>query len=118
MSNRPPIIAGITAVASVAIILSSDFTPANPPPSATLTDITDKSALANKTELAHISIATGENYIGNRIRVISGVVKNTSDKSLRLVEVKMTFTDFDGKPIQESVQRAYENLRKPLDPGV
>jgi hypothetical protein len=29
----------------------------------------------------------------------------------------MTFTDFDGNPIQETIQHAYDNVRKPLEPG-
>jgi hypothetical protein len=115
--RRLPLIIGITVIVFVGIVLVWAFSPGNRTVSANLTEITDRSSLQAQTELTHISIATGENYFGNKIRVISGVVKNISDKPLRLIEVKMTFTDFDGKPIQESVQRAYDNMRKPLDPG-
>jgi hypothetical protein len=108
------IIGGI-AVVFVGIILAWALSPSNRPPS--LTELTDKATIQSQTHLTHISIATGENYFGNRIRVISGVVTNTSDKPLRRIEVKMTFTDFDGKPIQETVERAYDNPRKALNPG-
>jgi hypothetical protein len=114
---RLPLIIGITAVVFVGIILVWAFSPSNRTVSANLTELTDKAALKTYTELSHVSIATGENYYGNRIRVISAVVKNTSDRSLRRVDVKMTFTDFDGNAIQETVQRAYDNVRKPLEPG-
>ena len=52
-----------------------------------------------------------------KIRVIGGTLRNVSDKPLRLVEVKMIFMDFDGKPVQESVEQAYEVNYKPLAPG-
>jgi len=115
--RRLPLIIGITVIIFVGIILAWAFSPGKRTVSAKLTEITDKASLQAQTELTHISIATGENYFGNKIRVISAVVKNTSDKPLRLIQVKMTFTDFDGKPIQESIQRAYDNTLKPLDPG-
>ena len=117
MTNRLAVIIGITTIVFVGIILVWAFSPRNREVSADLTEVTDKGSLQTQTQLSHIGIATGENYFGNRIRVISGVLKNTSDKPLCLVEVRMTFTDFDGKSIQESVQRAYDNRRKPLDPG-
>lgn len=115
--RRLPIIIGITSVVFVAILLVWAFLPSPQTVSANLTEVTDQSSLQSHTELAHISIATGENYFGHRIRVISGVVKNTSAKPLRMIQVKMTFIDYDGKPIQETTHRAYENIERPLEPG-
>ena len=115
--RRFPVIIGTAAVVFVGIVLLWTLLPTSRAKSANLTEITEKAALESGTQLSHIGIATGENYYGNKIRVISGVVKNTSDKPLRKIEVKMTFLDFDGKPVQETVERAYENERKPLVPG-
>ena len=117
MNNKLPFAIGIVAVVVIGFFLVWAFSPSNPTVSANLTEITDKTSLQSQTELTHISIATGENYFGSKIRVVSGMVKNTSGKPLRLIQVKMTFTDYEGKPVQETVERAYENARKPLDPG-
>ena len=114
--RRGPFIIGGIAVVFLAILLvwASSGSNANP---GNLTEVSDKAALQNQTQLAHISIATGENYFGNRFRVISGVVTNTSGKPLKRIDVKMTFQDMNGNSIQESVHHAYESLTKPLEPG-
>ena len=61
--------------------------------------------------------STSENYVGHRLRVIRGWLKNVSDKPVRSVDAKFTFTDFDGKPVQETVNRVFEPFQKPIDPG-
>src|SRR6188474_69189 len=66
---------------------------------APLTEISDRAAIQNSIQLSHLSIATSENFARQKIYVISSYLKNVSDKPLRMAEVKMTFTDFDGKPI-------------------
>src|SRR5947199_2740637 len=116
--RRAPLIIGITAVTFVGVILLWAFSSNDRTLSASLTAVTDKSVIAKSVQVAHISIATGENFVGHRIRVISGAITNTSDKPLRLVEMKMVFTDYDGKPIQESVQKGFEGIQKPLAPGM
>ena len=83
----------------------------------TLNEITDSALIQNHVHLSHISIATSENYFGQKVRLIQGVLKNVSDKPLRLVDVKMVFTDYEGKPVHESVQNAFDVTRKPLTPG-
>src|SRR5437016_2956489 len=100
--HQATIIIGITTIVFVGAILAWAFLSTGRISSASLTEVTDKFQLEDKVQLAHISIATGENYYGNRIRVISGVVRNTSDKPIRRVEVKMMFTDYGGKPIQQT----------------
>ena len=44
-------------------------------------------------------------------------MKNISYKPIRMVEVKMVFTDFDGKPVEEYSQKVLETHQKPLAPG-
>ena len=108
------IIGGLVVVAVGLIFIwaysSSDRAPA-------LTEVSDASTIQNAVQLTDTGILTSENYVGHRLRVIRGWLKNVSDKPIRMVEVKFTFTDYDGKPIQESVNRAFEPTQKPIDPG-
>ena len=84
---------------------------------APLTEVTDSATIQNSTQLSHLSIATSENFARQRIYVISAYLKNLSDKPLRMAEVKMIFTDFDGKAIREYVQKVLDKNQKPLPPG-
>jgi|SRR5437667_6474610 len=84
---------------------------------APLTEVTDASRIQSQIQLSHLSIATSENFVGHKIRVIEFAMKNISEKPIRMVDVKMVFTDFDGKPVQEYSQRVLETNQKPLPPG-
>jgi hypothetical protein len=85
--------------------------------SAPITEVRDTASIQNSVQLSHLSIATSENFARQRIYVISAYLKNLSDKPLRLAEVKMVFTDFDGKPIREYTQRVLGPNEKPVPPG-
>jgi len=84
---------------------------------APLTEVADSSTLQQSFRLSHLSIATSENFARQKIYVISAYLKNLSNKPLRMVEVKMTFTDFDGKPIREYQQKVLDKNQKPVPPG-
>ena len=86
-------------------------------PTAPLTEVSDKAAIQSSTQLTHLSIATSENFARQKIYVISAYLANASEKPLRMAEVKMTFTDFDGKPIREYSQKVLDKNQKPLPPG-
>ena len=86
-------------------------------PSSPLTEVSDAASIQNATRLSHLSIATSENFFRQKIYVISAYLKNASEKPLRMAEVKMVFTDFDGKPIHEYTQKILDQNHKPLPPG-
>jgi hypothetical protein len=118
--RRSAIIIGCVVALFLVLIVAWVFAPSGReelPSAESLTVVTDTAEIQNHIDLAHISIATSENYFGHRIRLISGVLENISNKRLRTIDVRMVFTDFDGKPIQESVHEAFEIRRRPLEPG-
>jgi len=84
---------------------------------APLIEISDTAAIQSSVQLSHLSIATSENFARQKIYVISAYLKNVSEKPLRVAEVKMVFTDFDGKPIREYSQKVLTSNQKPIPPG-
>jgi len=82
-----------------------------------LTEVTDKDIIQRSAELSHLNIATSENFARQKIYVVSAYLKNRSEKPLRSAEVKMTFTDFDSKPIREYSQKILNPNQKPIPPG-
>ena len=85
---------------------------------APVTEISDTAAIQSNTELTHLSIATSENFARQKIYVISAYLKNVADKPLRMAEVKMVFTDYDGKPIRDYSQKILDTNQKPVPPGI
>jgi hypothetical protein len=83
-----------------------------------LTELTDVSTIQKSVEISHLSIATSENFARQRIYVISANLKNLGDKPLRMAQVKMTFTSFDGKPIHEYSQKILDQNQMPVPPGL
>jgi Protein of unknown function (DUF3426) len=109
--------ATIVVLIGLALIFGVGYLGRDEAASEPLTEVTDAAAIQNQIQLSHLSIATSENYAGQRIRVISGYLKNTSDKLIRTVDVKLVFTDYEGKPIHEYSERVLRQNERPLAAG-
>jgi hypothetical protein len=118
--NRSAILIGGAIVILVGIFLLWAFTPSTEDQSATapLKEVSDAATVQNALQLTHLSIATSENFARQKIYVISGYLKNVSDKPLRMVELKMDFTNFDGKTILDYQPKVLDRNQKPLPPGM
>jgi len=79
--------------------------------------VTDPAAIQSMVQLTRPGILVSENYVGHKIRLIRGTLKNLSDKSIRLIEVRIQFTDSAGKTVQENIHPAFEPSQRPLEPG-
>jgi hypothetical protein len=111
------IAATIVVIVGLALIFGIGYLEQDEAASEPVTEVTDAATIQNQIQLSHLGIATSENYAGQRIRVISGYLKNTSDKPIRTVDVKMVFTDYDGKPVHEYSERVLRQNQRPLAPG-
>lgn len=109
--------ATVVVVVGLAVIVGFTYLGQDEAASAPLTEVTDNAEIQNHVQISRLGIATSENYVGQKIRVIGGRLKNTSEKSLRMIEVKMVFTDFDGKPIHEYSEKVLHENERPLAPG-
>ena len=120
MGNRRPVIIIVLSITVVVgFLLVWAFAPsAQDKVTAPLTEIADVATVQDYLQLSHLSIATSENFARQKIYVISGSLKNVSDKPLRMVELKMVFTNFDGQPILNYSQKVLDRNQKPLSPGV
>jgi capsule polysaccharide export protein KpsE/RkpR len=117
--DRSTFIIIVSVVVVIGLLVAWVFV-SNPEQAATfpVTEVRDPAAIQSSVQLSHLSIATSENFARQKIYVISAYLKNISDKPLRAAEVKMTFTDFDGKPIRDYTRKIIEPTQKPVAPGV
>ena len=118
--RRTAIIISASIAVVVGILLVWAFAPSaqDQVAAAPVTEVRDPATVQNYLQLSHLSIATSENFARQRIYVISGYLKNVSDRPVRMAELKMVFTDFDGKPILDYKPRVLDQNQKPLSPGV
>jgi hypothetical protein len=118
--NRATILIAGAVVVVVGVFLLWAFLPSaqDRAAAAPLTEISDAATVQNYLQLTHLSIATSENFARQRIYVISGYLKNVSGKPLRMAELKMAFTDFNGKPILDYSHKVLDRNQKPVPTGV
>src|SRR5437762_3052295 len=118
--RRSILIIGASIAVVIGMFLSWALAPSarNNASSIPMTEISDPATVQNYLQLSHLSIATSENFARQRIYVISGYLKNVSDRPVRMAELKMVFTDFDGKPILDYKPRDLDQNQKRLPPGV
>jgi hypothetical protein len=115
--ERTTIIIVVSVVAIVGLIAGWAFISSGQQESRPITEIIDTAAIQTNVQLSHLSIATSENFARQKIYVISAYLKNSGEKPLRMAEVKMTFTDFDGKPIHDYNQNILNPSQRPIAPG-
>jgi hypothetical protein len=82
-----------------------------------LTEVSDPAELQKIVELSHLGILTSTNYLNQKVYIVRATLKNVSAKPVRLIEVTMTFVDYDKKTIKEEVRTAFEPKQRPLEPG-
>jgi hypothetical protein len=118
--NRANILIAGVIVVVVGVFLLWAFVPSaeDKAAAAPLTEISDAATVQNYLRLTHLSIATSENFARQKVYVISGYLKNVSDKPLRMAELKMAFTNFDGNTILDYSQKVLDRSQKPVPSGV
>lgn len=109
---------GLAVVLAMAIaamlLLAPDNTPAIP---ADLTTVKDAANVGNFVELTHLGILTSTNFLGHRVYIVTASLKNVSDKPIRLIEVNLTFLDYQKKVIHQEVRTAFDLKNPPLAAG-
>jgi hypothetical protein len=120
MGERRTAVIIIIAIAVIlGMITAWTLAPAGrrPEARAPLEEVLDVAAIQGSAEISRVGIATSENYVGHRIRLVGATVKNVSGRPIRMLEVKMVFTDYDGNSVHEYTDKVLEQTQKPIPPG-
>ena len=117
--HRTAIIVGstIVIVVGLALVLGYSYFGSGQAATAPLAEISGRDEIQNTIQMSHLGIATSENFVGQRIRVIEGNLKNVSAKPVRMIEVKLVYTDYDGKPVHEYAEKVLQPRQRPLAPS-
>jgi methyl coenzyme M reductase subunit C len=109
---------GLAIVAAAGLLVVwgvGSGTPPSLPPG--LTEVVDPAELAQVVERTRLEIFTSTNYLNQKIYSVRATLKNVSEKPIRLIDVKMTFVDYEKKVIKEEVRTAFDLKQRPLEPG-
>ena len=68
-------------------------------------------------EVSHVFFNTGENFLGDRVRYLNGVVTNHDSRPVALLEFTFTFVDQFGQTVLRESKRPIDEHRAILKPG-
>lgn len=109
---------GLAIVAAAGLLVvwgvGPSATPSLPPG---LTEVVEAPELAEVIQRTRLEIFTSTNYLGQKIYSVRVTFKNVSSKPIRLIDVKMTFVDYEKNVIKEEVRTAFDLKQRPLEPG-
>ena len=109
---------GLAVVIALAVLALVVLRPrADSPVPADVTTVTGRGEIDQTIRLTHLQIFTSTNFLGQRIYTVTATLKNISDKPVRLIDVKLTFSDYDKKVIREEERTALDVKHMPVDPA-
>ena len=109
---------GIAVVAAIGFLVVWGIAPGRTVSlPAGLTEVNDPSDLQKMVEASHLGILTSTNYLGQKVYIVQATLKNVSDKPVRLIDVRMTFLNYEKKLIHEETRTAFGLKQRPLEPG-
>src|SRR5688572_12418069 len=113
--RRTAIIICASIVVTVGIVATWALVPGqNPEAAVPVNEITDSNSIQQSVRILRLGIATSENYVGHKIRVIGSTINNVSDRPIRMLEVRMVFTDYEGNSVHEYSEQVLRPNQKPI----
>jgi len=109
---------GIAVVAAIGLLFVWGIAPGKTVSMpAGLTEVNDPSELQKIVEVSRVGILTSSSYLGQKVYIVRATLKNVSDRPVRLIDVKMTFLDYEKKMLHEETRTAFGLKQRPLEPG-
>lgn len=73
--------------------------------------------LASQIEVSHVYFNTGENFLGDRVRYLNGIVTNHYNRPLALLELTFTFVDQFGQTVLRESKQPIDEHKVALKPS-
>jgi hypothetical protein len=114
--NRPsPALAAAASIALAVAILAGCG--GSPKPAAKPAPTPEETAYLQNIRVASGRVEAAQNFLQHTVTTIHGMVTNNGGKSVRYLEISLTFSDIEGKPIQQKTAAAISRDDPPLKPG-
>jgi hypothetical protein len=95
----------LAVVTSSLILLSAC---AKGPPSSGVVSPAQAETYKSQLELSHVGLAKGENYLGNEVFYVEGMLKNNSSRAIQRVELLFLFKDSLNQVVLKETRKAVD----------
>jgi len=114
-----PALRSLTATAAVAAIAVAAFAgcggrpkqAAKPAPGA------EEAAYLQTVQLTPGRVEAAQNFLNHTVTTVYGAVTNSGKRTVRNLEINLTFSDIEGKPIEQRTATPIGDNDPPLKPG-
>ena len=115
--NRPlPALAAAASIAlAVAILAGCGGGP--PKQGATSAHTPEEAAYLQNIRVTPGRAEAAQNFLKHTVTTVHGTVTNNGGKAVRYLEISLTFSDIEGKPIQQKTAAPISGNTPPLKPG-
>jgi hypothetical protein len=73
--------------------------------------------LGSKIETSHVYFNTGENFLGDYVRYLNGMLTNRHDRPLERIELTFTFVNSIGQTVLRESKQPIDEHKASLKPG-
>jgi Protein of unknown function (DUF3426) len=77
----------------------------------------EEKAYPQNIQLTSGAVEAAQNFLQHTVTTVHGTVTNKGKKTVRYLEISLTFSDIEGKPIQQKTADAISTNAPPLNPG-
>ncbi|HEX5413646.1 MAG TPA: FxLYD domain-containing protein [Terriglobia bacterium] len=78
---------------------------------------TEETAYLQNIQLTPGRVEAAQNFLNHTVTSVYGAVTNNGKKTVRNLEINLTFSDIEGKPIEQKTATPVGNNDPPLKPG-
>ena len=77
----------------------------------------EEQAYVQNIQITPGSVEAAQNFLQHTVTTVHGTVTNNGKKAVRYLEIRLTFSDIEGKPIQQKSATPITSNTAPLKPG-
>ena len=116
LMNRPPV--GLAAVAAIALAVAAlAGCGGSPKQEAKPAATAEETVYLQNIQITPGRVEAAQNFLEHTVTTIYGTVTNNGKKTVRQLEISLTFSDIEGKPIEQKSATPLANDDPPLKPG-
>jgi hypothetical protein len=115
--NRP--LAGLAAAAAIALAVAGLLGCGGSPPKQAAKSIPtpEETSYLQNIQITPGRVEAAQNFLQHTVTTVYGTVTNSGKRTVRQLEISLTFSDIEGKPVEQKSATPIGDGDPPLQPG-